>query len=197
MQIQVHLGLFGIRIFDISNLSAPRQVGAVQTCRGSHTHSVVSGPDKEGKIIVYNSGIRSVREKDEMEQCIKGIAGDDRTALFRIDVIEIPINDPSKSKIINSPAVFADPKTGILAGLWRRGDHGEDSQETKITDLCHDITVFPSANIAPGACSGNGILFDITNPSETTRNYVGTDTRIAYLASATFNKVKNPNPLFT
>ena len=64
---------------------------------------------------MYNSGIRSVREKDEMKQCIKGIAGDDRTALFRIDVIEIPINDPSKSKIINSPAVFADPKTGVLA----------------------------------------------------------------------------------
>ena len=177
----------GIRIFDISNLSAPRQVGAVQTCRGSHTHSVVSGPDKEGKIIVYNSGIRSVREKDEMEQCIKGIAGDDRTALFRIDVIEIPINDPSKSKIINSPAVFADPKTGVLAGLWRGGDHGEDSQETKITDQCHDITVFPSANIAAGACSGNGILFDITNPSEPTRIDVVTDSGFAYWHSATFN----------
>lgn len=177
----------GIRIFDISNLSMPKQVGAVQTCRGSHTHSVVSGPDKEGKIIVYNSGIGSVREEEEMEQCIKGIPGDDRTALFRIDVIEIPINDPSKSRIINSPAVFADSETGALAGLWRGGDHGDDSQETKITDQCHDITVFPSANVAAGACSGNGILFDITKPSEPTRIDVVTDTGFAYWHSATFN----------
>ena len=86
----------GIRIFDISNLSNPKQVGAVQTCRGSHTHSVVSTTD-DGKIIVYNSGTGGVRDEEEMEQCIGNIPGDDRTALFRIDVIEIPIADPSKS----------------------------------------------------------------------------------------------------
>ena len=79
----------GLRIFDISNLERPKQVGAVQTCRGSHTHSVVSGPDEDGKIIVYNSGTASVRDKEEMEECIGNIAGDKRTALFRIDVIEI------------------------------------------------------------------------------------------------------------
>ncbi len=177
----------GIRIFDISDLSKPKQVGAVQTCRGSHTHSVVSGPDDEGKIIVYSSGIGSVREEEELNKCIKDIAGDDRTALFRIDVIEIPINEPSKSKIVNSPAVFADPETGTLAGLWRGGDHGENSQETNITDQCHDITVFPSSNVAAGACSGNGILFDITNPFEPTRIDVVTDTGFAYWHSATFN----------
>ena len=131
----------------------------MQTCRGSHTHSVVAGPTPDGKILVYNSGTGSVREEEELDICIKDIPGDDRTALFRIDVIEIPVDDPSQSSIIDSPAVFADPETGVLAGLWRGGDHGDDSQETEITDQCHDITVFPSANIAAGACSGNGILF--------------------------------------
>ncbi|MEY8241915.1 MAG: DUF305 domain-containing protein, partial [Gammaproteobacteria bacterium] len=120
----------GLRIFDISDLSRPKQVGAVQTCRGSHTHSVVTGPNPDGKILVYNSGTGGVREEEELEQCIKDIPGDNRTALFRIDVIEIPVDDPSLSRIINSPAVFADPETGTLAGLWRGGDHGEDSQET-------------------------------------------------------------------
>jgi len=186
----------GIRIFDISDLSLPKQVGAVQTCRGSHTHSVVAGPNEEGKILVYNSGTGGVREEEELEQCIEDIPGDDRTALFRIDVIEIPINEPSKSRIINSPAVFADPETGTLAGLWRGGDHGDDSQETEITDQCHDITVFPSANIAAGACSGNGILFDITNPSEPTRIDVVTDTGFAYWHSATFNN-EGTKVLFT
>ena len=177
----------GLRIFDISDLSRPKQVGAVQTCRGSHTHSVVTGPNPDGKILVYNSGTGGVREEEELEQCIEDIPGDDRTALFRIDVIEIPVDYPSQSRIINSPAVFADPETGTLAGLWRGGDHGEDSQETEITDQCHDITVFPSANLAAGACSGNGILFDITDPSNPERIDVVTDTGFAYWHSATFN----------
>jgi|TARA_B100001093_G_scaffold8417_1_gene8151 uncharacterized protein (DUF305 family) len=177
----------GIRIFDISDLTNPKQVGIVQTCRGSHTHSVVSGPTKDGKIIVYNSGTASVRDEEEMEECIGNIPGDQRTALFRIDVIEIPISDPSKARIVSSPAVFADPKTGALGGLWEGGDHGDDTQDTKRTDQCHDITVFPSLNIAAGACSGNGILFDISDPYKPTRLDVVTDTGFAYWHSATFN----------
>ena len=109
----------GIRIFDISDLKRPQQVGAVQTCRGSHTHSVVSGPDENGIIIVYNSGTSSVRDQEELESCFEAIPGDNRTALFRIDVIEIPVADPSQAKIVKSPTVFADPETGALAGLWR------------------------------------------------------------------------------
>ena len=177
----------GLRIFDISDLTRPKQVGAVQTCRGSHTHSVVAGPTADGKIIVYNSGTSSVREEEELESCIDELPGDDRTALFRIDVIEIPIADPSKSRIVSSPTVFADPKTGALAGLWRGGDHGDDTQDTWRTDQCHDITVFPSANLAAGACSGNGILFDISDPLDPVRIDTVTDTGFAYWHSATFN----------
>ena len=177
----------GIRIFDISDLKRPQQVGAVQTCRGSHTHSVVSGPDENGIIIVYNSGTSSVRDQEELESCFEAIPGDNRTALFRIDVIEIPIADPSQAKIVKSPTVFADPETGALAGLWRGGDHGDDTQDTSRTDECHDITVFPSKNLAAGACSGNGILFDISDPYNPQRLDVVTDVGFAYWHSATFN----------
>ena len=177
----------GIRIFDISDLKRPQQVGAVQTCRGSHTHSVVSGPDENGIIIVYNSGTSSVRDQEELESCFEAIPGDNRTALFRIDVIEIPVANPSQAKIVKSPTVFADPKTGALAGLWRGGDHGDDTQDTSRTDECHDITVFPSKNLAAGACSGNGILFDISDPYNPRRLDVVTDVGFAYWHSATFN----------
>ena len=177
----------GIRIFDISDPKLPIQVGAVQTCRGSHTHSIVEGPNDDGKIIVFNSGTSSVRDQEEMEECFEDIPGDDRTALFRIDVIEIPIDDPSKSRIVDSPTVFADQETGVLAGLWRGGDHGDETQETYITDQCHDITVFPSASLAAGACSGNGILFDIKDPSKPKRIHDVTDKGFAYWHSATFN----------
>ncbi len=177
----------GIRIFDISDITRPLQVGAVQTCRGSHTHSVVSGPGEDGKIVLYNSGTAGVRDEEELAGCIDESPGDDRTALFRIDVIEIPVDDPSKSRIVDSPAVFADPETGVLAGLWRGGDHGDETQDTSRTDQCHDITVFPEAGIAAGACSGNGIIFDISDPLKPTRIDVVVDTGFAYWHSATFN----------
>ena len=177
----------GLRIFDISDLTRPVQVGQVQTCRGSHTHSVVAGPGEDGKIIVYNSGTSRVREEEELDGCIDESPGDYRTALFRIDVIEIPVDDPSKARIVHSPAVFTDPEMGVLAGLWRGGDHGDDTQETNQTDQCHDITVFPERGIAAGACSGNGILFDISDPLNPQRIDAVVDKGFAYWHSATFN----------
>lgn len=176
----------GLRIFDISDLTRPVQVGAVQTCRGSHTHSVVSANDN-GSIIVYVSGTADVRDEKELAGCIGEIPGDDRTALFRIDVVEIPIDDPASARIVDSPAVFADPETGALAGLWRGGDHGEDTQKTSVTNQCHDITVFPELDIAAGACSGNGIIFDISDPRHPTRIDAVVDEGFAYWHSATFN----------
>ena len=175
----------GLRIFDVGDLRRPVQVGAVQTCRGSHTHSVVAADDR--KIIVYNSGVSLIREEDELPGCIDETPGDYGTALFRIDVIEIPVEDPSRARIVHSPAVFADPEDGTLAGLWRGGDHGEHTQETHSTDQCHDITVFPARNIAAGACAGNGILFDISDPLNPTRIDAAVDKGFAYWHSATFN----------
>ena len=177
----------GIRIFDISDLTKPKQVGLVQTCRGSHTHSIVSVDTNDEKIIVYNSGTSSIRDQEEMDSCYEAIPGDTRTALFRIDVIEIPVKNPAASRIVKSPTVFADPETGVLGGLWAGGDHGDDTQDTSRTDQCHDITVFPSARLAAGACSGNGILFDISDPYNPKRLDVVTDTGFAYWHSATFN----------
>ncbi len=175
----------GLRIFDISDLARPVQVGQVQTCRGSHTHSVVDADDE--RIVVYNSGTSSVRETEELEGCYDESPGDDRTSLFRIDVIEIPVEDPASARIVHSPTVFADPETGQIGGLWRGGDHGDDTQETYITNQCHDITVFPAGNIAAGACSGNGIIFDISDPLNPERIDDVTDTGFAYWHSATFN----------
>jgi len=175
----------GLRIFDISNPVRPVQVGQVQTCCGSHTHSVVSSDERS--IIVYNSGTSSVRDDEELAGCVVGLPGDPRTALFSIDVIEIPVADPSRSRIVDSPRVFADDETGVVAGLWQGGDHGEGTQRTSRTDQCHDITVFPSANLAAGACSGNGILLDISDPRAPRRIDAVNDPGFAYWHSATFN----------
>ena len=175
----------GIRIFDISDIAQPRQVGQVQTCRGSHTHSVVKGPEGDGRILVYVSGTANVRRREELTGCVAEPS--QSSSYFRIDVVEIPVANPAAARIVASPAVFADPATGELAGLWRGGDHGKDTQTTSITNQCHDITVFPVRRIAAGACSGNGIIFDISDPLKPRRIDVVSDPGFAYWHSATFN----------
>ena len=171
----------GLRIFDISDIARPRQVGQVQTCRGSHTHSVVDADER--RIVVYNSGTSYVRDADELEGCFDS-AGDE-TALFSIDVIEIPVANPSAARIVDRPRIFATD--GQIAGLWRGGDHGEGTQATSQTNQCHDITVFPAKKLAAGACSGNGIILDISDPLAPQRIDDVTDKGFAYWHSATFN----------
>ena len=178
----------GIRIFDVTDFRMPIQVGAVQTCRGSHTHTVVTDPDDEGNIYVYGSGTSSVRPGEEMAGCTDDSPFENpESALFRIDVIEIPVNNPQDSRIVNRPFIFSDPNSGIAAGLWEGGDHGEGTQRTSETNQCHDITAYPEIGLAAGACSGNGILLDISDPVNPVRLHEVIDTGFAYWHSATFN----------
>ncbi len=178
----------GIRIFDVSDFSMPVQVGAVQTCRGSHTHTVVSEPDELGNIYVYGSGSSSVRPDDEMSECSdESPYQNPESALFRIDVIKIPVARPYDAEVVNRPFIFSDPQAGVLAGLWEGGDHGKGTQTTASTNHCHDITAFPEIGVAAGACSGNGILLDISDPENPTRLDQVIDTGFAYWHSATFN----------
>ena len=178
----------GIRIFDIGDTRMPRQVAAVQTCRGSHTHTVVADPDDQGNVYVYGSGTGAVRPGEELEGCSdESPAENPETALFRIDVIQVPLANPENSAIVSRPLVFRDPETGAAAGLWPGGDHGPGTQRTAESSRCHDITTFPDAGLAAGACSGNGILLDISDPVNPVRLDDVIDPGFAYWHSATFN----------
>lgn len=178
----------GIRIFDVSDFTMPTQVAAVQTCRGSHTHTVVTDPDEDNNILVYISGTSYVRPGEELEGCVNESPFEDaESARFRIEVVQIPLDNPENSRIVNRPQVFADPDSGTIAGLWGGGDHGQGTQTTSETNHCHDITAFPALGIAAGACSGNGILFDISDPMNPTRLDQVIDSGFAYWHSATFN----------
>src|SRR5215471_15234527 len=94
----------GIRVFDISDLSRPRQVAAVQTCRGSHTHTLVTDPKDPANLYVYGSGTSSVRSAEELAGC-SGLdpKEDPNSALFSIDVIQVPLASPEKARIVNRP----------------------------------------------------------------------------------------------
>ena len=178
----------GIRIFDISDISKPKQIAAVQTCRGSHTHTLVPDLNDKTNLYIYGSGTGTVRSAEELAGC-SGLKPDDdpNTALFSIDVIQVPLAAPQNAKIVNRPRIFADTATGAIAGLWQGGTHGEGTQKTSVTNQCHDITVFPEIGLAAGACSGNGILLDIHDPKNPARLDQAVDKNFAYWHSATFN----------
>ena len=177
----------GIRIFDISDLKKPKQLAAVQTCRGSHTHTLVNDPKDKANIYVYGQGTGQVRPGEELTDCSAGDPKENpNTALFSIDIIKVPLASPEKAAIVNRPRIFADAQ-GNIAGLWTGGDHGPGTQRTSVTNQCHDITVFPEVGLAAGACSGNGILLDISDPVNPKRLDAVGDNNFAYWHSATFN----------
>jgi hypothetical protein len=111
----------GLRIFDITDIANPRYITNVQTCRGSHTHTLVTDPRDAANVYVYISGSSGVRPADELAGCVAD-PKDPNTAQFRIEVIKIPVANPAAAAIVSSPRIFADAQTGVsIAGP---GSHG-------------------------------------------------------------------------
>jgi hypothetical protein len=179
----------GVRIFDISDIRNPRQVAAVQTCRGSHTHTLVIDPHDKDNVYIYVSGTSFVRQPEELAGCSGEKPDKDaNTALFRIDVIKVPVAAPQNAKIVSRPRVFMDARTGAINGLNNGGTHGKKGPEkAKDTDQCHDITVYSAIGLAAGACSGNGILLDIKDPVHPKRVDAVNDPNYSYWHSASFS----------
>jgi hypothetical protein len=182
----------GVRIFDISDIKNPKQVAAVQTCRGSHTHTLVQDPNDKDNVYIYVSGTSFVRQPEELAGCSgEKPDKDPNTALFRIEVIKVPVAAPQDAKIVSSPRLFIDPRTGALNGLSNGGSHGKDDEKPADTDQCHDITVYSAIGLAAGACSGNGILLDIKDPVNPKRVDAVNDPNYSYWHSASFSNDGN------
>ena len=110
--------LRGIRIFDISDIANPKNVGNVQTCRGSHTHSLLVDPKDPANVYVYISGSAGVRSPNELPGCVNlSPDKDPNSALFRIEVIKVPLAHPEQAAVVTSPRIFQ--------GLTRPASHGE------------------------------------------------------------------------
>ncbi|MBO0862140.1 MAG: hypothetical protein J2P21_27330, partial [Chloracidobacterium sp.] len=181
----------GVRIFDISDIRSPKQIAAVQTCRGSHTHTLVIDPKDKNNVYIYVSGTSFVRQSEELAGC-SGEAPDKdpNTSLFRIDVIKVPLAAPQNAQVVSSPRVFINPRTGELNGLSNGGSHGkpgEGMENPTDSNQCHDLTVYSSIGLAAGACSGNGILLDIKDPEHPKRLDAVNDPNYSYWHSASFS----------
>src|SRR5882724_3255935 len=178
----------GVRIFDISDIKNPKQVAAVQTCRGSHTHTLVQDPNDKEDVYIYVSGTSFVRQTEELAGCSgEKPDKDPNTALFRIEVIKVPVAAPQDAKVVSSPRVFIDARTGALNGLNNGGTHGKGGEKPEDTNQCHDITVYSAIGLAAGACSGNGIVLDIKDPVHPKRLDAVNDPNYSYWHSASFS----------
>ncbi|HEY7234054.1 MAG TPA: hypothetical protein VH539_07880 [Gemmatimonadaceae bacterium] len=200
----------GIRIYEISDIAHPKLLKTVQTCRGSHTHTVVSSPSDRDNVYVYISGSAPVRSSNELAGCSALNPEDDpNSELFRIEVIQVPVAHPEQAHVVSKPAILAD-----LAPAVRHGETAADSAAAAARraaaaanrpadaprrrppgprgpargpQQCHDITVYPAIGLAGGACGGYGVLLDIRDPAHPMRVGAVADTNFSFWHSATFN----------
>jgi hypothetical protein len=96
----------GIRIFDIADVKNPKLVTSVQTCRGSHTHTVVTQPGDANNVYIYVSGTANVRSADELSGCKNAGIDDPNSSRFRLEVIKVPLAKPGSAAIVSSPRIF-------------------------------------------------------------------------------------------
>lgn len=193
----------GVRIFDISDIDDPVQLPGVQTCRGSHTHTLVTDPDDPDNVYIYNSGTSGVRSSLELAGCENAALTTDpvtsgNPTQWRIDVIKVPLAAPETAAIVSQPRIFTDPDTGAFNGLQNTlpgtALHPSSTPEVPVfysptpnTNTCHDVTAFPEIGLLAGACQGNGLLVDISDPVNPVRIDAVADPNFSYWHSATFN----------
>ena len=201
----------GIRVFDIADIKNPKLVTTVQTCRGSHTHTVVRKAGDDGNVYVYVSGSAGVRSAEEVPGCEDGDIDNPNTARFRLEVIKVPLGAPGEAAIVSSPRVFQDlpvaPRNeersasdqkdreaaAAAAAAAGRSAAGRGPNRPAPTgpprgpNQCHDVTVYSDIGLAGGACGGLGLLLDISDPVNPVRIDEVADANMSFWHSATFN----------
>jgi len=194
----------GIRIFDATDIANPKYVGNVQTCRGSHTHTVVEDPRDRENVYIYISGSAGVRSPTELPGCsTMSPDNDPNSSLFRIEVIQVPLSRPQDARVINSARIFeglvAPPRHGdiLTAEDSARMAERARTQPPRAPrpapmrgggpTQCHDITVYPAVGLAGGACGGYGLLLDISDVKNPVRIDAASDSNFAFWHSATFS----------
>jgi hypothetical protein len=196
----------GIRLYDITDLAHPKPITIVQTCRGSHTHTVVTDPRDPANIYIYVSGSAPVRSPNEMPGCSAASPeADSNSALFRIEVIQVPLAAPQTAHIVSSPRIFNDlaapakhgePVADSIAAAKMRAEYLKAHPQAATPaprppaprtgpTQCHDITAYPAIGLAGGACGGYGLLLDIRDPAHPMRIGAAADSNISYWHSAT------------
>jgi hypothetical protein len=135
----------GIRVFDISDPSAPRYAAAVRTRCGSHTHTVVPDAADPARVYVYVSAY----SRGASLNC---------TGRNPLQIVELPLAAPEQASVVGELDLFDDETA------FGPEDRVSGGAETRSTTGCHDITAYPAKALAVAACRGDGLLLSIADP---------------------------------
>ncbi len=186
----------GVRIYDVSDPKAPRFIKNVQTCKGSHTHTLIPSPTDQGVVYVYVSGSQGARPAMELAGCRAGAnPADETNSLFRLDVIKISVARPQDAAVVTGARIF----TGLTPAPARDGQTravrplaGADS--AMIAEMsangprnCHDVSAYPAMGLLAGACASHGLLVDISDPEKPIRLDAAADTNFSLWHTAVFS----------
>jgi hypothetical protein len=181
----------GVRIFDVSNPKAPKLVKNVQTCKGSHTHTLVPSPTDPNIIYLYVSGQQGARPETELAGCKNGTdAADPANSLYQLDIIKVALDHPERATVIPGARIFTGldgggeckqfcaPEDARRAAARARGAAAPAEAPRASTGPrnCHDVTAYPAMHLLLASCSTHSILVDIKNPEKPFRIDALTDT---------------------
>ncbi|MBA2291795.1 MAG: hypothetical protein H0W15_04985 [Gemmatimonadales bacterium] len=172
----------GVRIYDVSNPGKPRLVKNVQTCKGSHTHTLIPHPTDKGIVYLYVSGSQGPRTA--MTGCVAGTdPADEANSMYRLDVIKVPLAHPEQAEVVTGARIF----TGLAAAPRRGGGAGGRGGAGSGPRNCHDVTSYPAMGLLAGACGSYGLLVDISNPEKPVRLDAVADTNFSLWHTAVFS----------
>jgi hypothetical protein len=178
----------GVRIYDVSNPRAPKLVNNVQTCRGSHTHTLVPDPMDPNTIYIYVGGTSRVRDEAEMAGCTDGtVAENPNTAQYRIDIIRVPLNHPEQAAVAGYARIFEDLPNSPGRGGVPAGSDTSNRRRATGPSGCHDLTAYPAMNLVAGSCGSFGILLDARNPLHPVRLAAQSDVNFSLWHTAVFS----------
>jgi hypothetical protein len=188
----------GVRIYDISNPAAPRLIKNVQTCKGSHTHTIIPDPKNKDVIYIYVSGNQGARPDSELAGCKNGDdPADVSNSLYRLDVIKVPLSHPEEAEVVTGARIFtglgpAPRAASRPARAATRARSATDSAPPAPPPPtgprnCHDVTAYPAMDLLAGACASYGLLVDISNPMKPKRLDAVSDTNFSLWHTAVFS----------
>ncbi len=197
----------GVRIYDVSNPKMPRLVKNVQTCKGSHTHTVIPSKTDKNVVYLYVSGSNAARPESELAGCKNGTdPADESNSIYRLDVIKVPLNDPMSASVVTGARIFtglmAAPRRGSANAAGGSAGRGAPPTPGSAADSaaraqaamavygprnCHDVSAYPAMNILAGACGSYGLLVDISNPEKPVRMDARADTNFSLWHTAVFS----------
>lgn len=177
----------GVRIFDVSDPSNPRLVKNVETCRGSHTHTIVPDPKDDRVIYIYVGGTAPVRDPAEMPECSDGTVEENpNTAQYRIDIIRVPLDAPEQAAVVGYARIFE----GLPRAPGRAGQAFDEDVSPRFAHGprgCHDLTSYPEYNLVAGSCGTFGILLDASDPENPVRLDAKSDLNFSLWHTAVFS----------